>query len=143
MAKSIPIPIIYCFKGTIRQGEGQMLDKKWRRMMTNICKSCYLHIKCFPANSLAALMWRWCLNSKTRNLTAGGRRFKEVWDGTGRSSHNLINTCTRGIIRKLWYITWKGVQREKTERKKKEKIESLRNKTPEGKIPDTCLYYSG
>ena len=31
-------------------------------------KSCYLHIKCFLANSLAALMWRWCLNSKQAAL---------------------------------------------------------------------------
>ena len=34
-------------------------------------------------------------------------------------------------------------KRKDRKKKKKEKIESLRNKTPEGKIPDTCLYYSG
>ena len=131
-----PIPLVYYFKGTIRQGEGQMLNKGWKRRITNICKSCYLHIKCFPANSLAALMWRWCLNSKTSSLTVGGRRFKEVWDGTRRSSHNLIYTCTREKVRKWWYITWKGVQRKETE-KKREKKESLRNKIQKGKSPDT------
>ena len=29
-----------------------------QREATNIFKSCYLHIKCLPTNSLAALMWR-------------------------------------------------------------------------------------
>ena len=87
-------------------------------------------------------MWRWCLNSKTSCHTAGDRRFKEVWDGIGRSSHNLIYTCTRRKVRKWWYITWKGVQRE-DEKKKTEKKESLRNKTPEGKIRYTWLYHSG
>ena len=132
MARSILIPLIYCFNGTIQQGEGQMLNKGWRRGITNICKSCYLHIKCFPANSLAALIWRWCLNSKTSSFTADGRRFKKVWDRTGRSSHNLIYTCIRGKVRRWWYITWKGVQREGEKKKK-----SLRSKIQKGKIPDT------
>ena len=47
---------------------GQILDKRWGRRITNICKSRYLHIKCFPANSLAALMWRWYLNNKQAAL---------------------------------------------------------------------------
>ena len=29
-----------------------------QRKATSIFKSCYLHIKCSPTNSLAALMWR-------------------------------------------------------------------------------------
>ena len=56
---------------------GQILDKGWRRRITNICKSCYLHIKCFPANSLSALMWRWYLNSKQAALQL-------VVEGSGR-----------------------------------------------------------
>ena len=32
--------------------------------MTNIWGCCHLRIKCLPANLLAALMWRWCLNSE-------------------------------------------------------------------------------
>ena len=87
-------------------------------------------------------MWRWYLNSKTSSLTAGGRRFKEVWDGTGRSSHNLIYMCIRGKKRKLWYITWKRCPKRRHRKKDREK-ESLRNKTLEGKILDTWLYYSG
>ena len=58
-----PYSLWYCFKGTLWQG-GQILDKGWGWRITNICKSCYLHIKCFPANFLAALMWRWYLNSE-------------------------------------------------------------------------------
>ena len=102
-----------------------MLDKGWGQRITNICKSCYLHIKCFTANSLAALMWRWCLNNKTSSLTAGGRRFKEVWDGTERSSHNLIYTYTRGRVQKWWYITWKGVQRKRDREKKHREKKAL------------------
>ena len=55
-------PLGYCFKGTLWQGS-QILDKGWGWRITNICKICYLHIKCFSANSLAVLMWRWYLNS--------------------------------------------------------------------------------
>ena len=56
---------------------GQILDKGWGRRITNICKNCYLHIKCFPANSLVTLMWRWYLNSEWAALqlvTEGLRR---------------------------------------------------------------------
>ena len=77
VAWNIPIPLICCFKGTLWQREGQMLDKGWERRITNICKSCYLHIKCFLANSLAAVMWRWCLNSKQAVLQL-------VVEGSGR-----------------------------------------------------------
>ena len=53
----------YCCKGTLWQGD-RILDKGWERRITNICKSCYLHIKCFLVNSLATLMWMWYLNSE-------------------------------------------------------------------------------
>ena len=56
---------------------GQILDKGWGRMITNICKSCYLHIKCFSANSLAALIWRRYLNSEQAALQL-------VVEGSGR-----------------------------------------------------------
>ena len=49
-------------------GGGQILDKEQGQRITNIYKSCYLHIKYYPANSLAALMWRWYLNSKQAAL---------------------------------------------------------------------------
>ena len=60
-------PLGYYCKGTLWQGD-RILDKGWGRRITNIYKSCYLHIKCFPANSLAALMWRWYLNSERAAL---------------------------------------------------------------------------
>ena len=72
-----------------------MLDKGWERRITNIYKSCYLHIKYFPANSLAALMWRWCLNSKISSLTAGGRRFKECEMGQEKTPITWL-TCVQG-----------------------------------------------
>ena len=63
----------------------------------------------------------------TSSLTAGGRRFRKVWDGIGRSSHNPIYTCTVRMVPKLWYITWEGVQRKgdcKTYRKKIKKYDT-------------------
>ena len=65
-----------CFKGTLWQ-RGQILDKGWGRRIKNICKSCYFYIKCFSANSLTALIWRWYLNSEWAALqlvTEGLRR---------------------------------------------------------------------
>ena len=120
-----PYPFGYCFRGTLWQ-MGQILDEGWGWRITNICKSCYLHIKCFPANSLAALMWRWYMNSKQSSLTASGRRFREVWDGIGRSSHNPIYTCTVRMVLKSWYITWKCVQRKGGDRKKIKKYDTKR-----------------
>ena len=75
----------------------------------------------------------------TSSLTASGRRFRKVWDGTGRSSHNPIYTCTVRMVLKLWYITWEGVQRKgdwKTYRKKIKKYDT------KGRTPDSWLYYS-
>ena len=48
----------------------------------------------------------------TNSLTAGSKKFREVRDGTGRSSHNLIYTCIVRMVLKLWYIMWEGVQRK-------------------------------
>ena len=95
VARNIPIPLIYCFMGTLWQGEGQMLDKGWGWRITNICKSCYLHIKCFPANSLVALMWRWCLNSKQAALQL-------VVEGLGRCEMG------QGEAPKTWFtrVQW-------------------------------------
>ena len=76
----------------------------------------------------------------TSSLTAGSRRFSEVWDGTGRSSHDLIYTCVIRTVQKSWYITWEGVQRKgdwKTYRKKIKKYDT------KGRTPDSWLYCSG
>ena len=62
-----PYPLRYCFKGTLWWG-GQILDKGWVWRITNICKNYYLHIKCFPVNSLTVLMWKWYLNNKQAAL---------------------------------------------------------------------------
>ena len=55
------------FQGNLMIGS-RILDKGWGRRITNIYESCYLHIKCFPTNSLAALMWRWYMNSEQTTL---------------------------------------------------------------------------
>ena len=76
----------------------------------------------------------------TSSLTTGSRRFREVWDGTGRSSHNPIYTCRVRMILKSWYITWEGVQRKgdwKTYRKKIKKYDTKE------RTPDSWLYYLG
>ena len=54
------------------------------------------------------------------SLIAISRKFREVWDGTGRSSQNQIYTCMAKIILKSWYIAWEGRQ-EKGIRKTLEK----------------------
>ena len=76
----------------------------------------------------------------TSSLTASGRRFRKVWDGIGRSSHNPVYTCTVRMVPKLWYIMWEGVQRKgdcKTYRKKIKKYDT------KGRTLDSWLYYSG
>ena len=76
----------------------------------------------------------------TSSLTVDGRRFREVWDGTRRSSHNPIYMCTIRMILKSWYITWEGVQRKgdwKTYRKRIKKYDI------KGRTPDSWLYYLG
>ena len=45
------------FKVVSQWGVGHWIRDE-QREATNIFKSCYLHIKCLPTNSLAALMWR-------------------------------------------------------------------------------------
>ena len=44
-------------------------------------KSCYLRIKCIAVNSLAVLMWRWCLNSGNQPYSDTMRTEKKYrWD---------------------------------------------------------------
>ena len=75
-------PLGYYFKGTLWQ-EGRILDKGWGWRITNICRSYYLHIKCFSTNSLVALMWRWYLNSEQAalQLVVEGSRRCEIGQG--------------------------------------------------------------
>ena len=61
------------------------------------------------------------LKQWTSSLTASSRKFRKVWDGTGRNSQNQIYTCMVKMILKSWYIAWEGRQRggfEKTPKKK-------------------------
>ena len=94
----------YLFQGNLITGS-QILDKGWGRRITNIYENCYLHIKCSPANSLAALMWRGYLNNEQTALQL-------VVESSGRSSQNQIYTCMVRMILKSWYITWEGGQRK-------------------------------
>ena len=76
----------------------------------------------------------------TSSLTAGSKRFREVWDGTGRSSHNSIYTCMVRMVLKSWYITWEGVQRKEIEKPSEKKIRKYDTKR---RTLDSWLYYSG
>ena len=73
------------------------------------------------------------------SLTAGSRKFREVWDGTGRSSHNLIYMCMVRMVPKLWYITWEGVKRREIEKPREKKIKKYDTKR---RPLDSWLYYS-
>ena len=84
-------------------------------MITNIWKHCYLHIKCCPINSLAALMWRWYLNNKQAALqlrVKGSRRGQ-------RNSPHPTHTWMEKRIQKPQYITWKGMQGKGDEKREK------------------------
>ena len=78
----------------------------------------------------------------TSSLTAGSRKFREVWDETGRSPLNPIYTCMVRMVLKSWYITWEVVQRENLEKPREKR---LRNTTlkEEFWILDSWFYYSG
>ena len=42
-------------------------------------ENCYLRIKCTAANSLAALMWKWCLNSGFQPYSYYIKTYGECW----------------------------------------------------------------
>ena len=111
-------PLIQRIKGTLRQGDGQIPDKGSGWRITKIWKYCYLRIKCCPANSLAALMWRWCLNSKQAvlQLREEGLRRGEMRQG---NSQHLTHTWMEKMVQKPYYIMRKGIQRRWTEEKQK------------------------
>ena len=76
----------------------------------------------------------------TSSLIASSRKFREVWDGTGRSSQNPIYTCMVRTVLKSWYITWEGHQRERIEKPREKR--SKKYDTKRGTL-DSWLYYSG
>ena len=75
----------------------------------------------------------------TSSLTTGSRKFREVWDRTGRNSQNQICTYMVKMILKLWYITWEGVQRKEIEKPREKKIRKYDTKR---RTLDSWLYYS-
>ena len=94
---SPPLNIIY--KGYSKTEGWVNRDKGWGWRITNISGSCYLHIKCFPTNSLASLMWRWCLNSKqaTLQLIVEGSRRCEIGQ---KNSPQLTHTWMVKTVQK-------------------------------------------
>ena len=96
--------------------------------MTNIWRCCHLRIKCLPANLLAALMWRWYLNSEgtTFQLRMEDSREGKEDDEKGRWMPNPHVDDKKG--KKPWYIK-KGKTEERGVKKKREekkrKITSL------------------
>ena len=82
----------------------------WR--YSNSKKSCCLPIKCTPANTLAALMWRRPLNSVTL-ATQTHRRPKGVSDGISTQvMTQMINKCRARMVRAELYNVrdppWRG-----------------------------------
>ena len=75
----------------------------------------------------------------TSNLTAGSIKFKELWDGIGRSSQNQIYTCVVRMMLKSWSNMRRCPKKEdwKTQRKKIKKYDTKR------RTLDSWLYYSG
>ena len=74
------------------------------------------------------------------SFTTSGRRFREVWNGIGRRSHNPIYTCMVRMVLKSWYITWEGVQKKEIEKPREKKIRKYDTKR---RTLDSWLYYSG
>ena len=68
------------------------------------------------------------------SLTAISRKFREVWDGTRRSSQNQIYTCMAKMILKSLYIAWEGRQekgiRKILEERTKELVRKKKNSLP-------------
>ena len=97
------------------------------KRQTNIFKSYDLRINYLSTNSLAALLWKWYLNSDRAALQATGWWFQEVLDGTERNPPNLAYTCVAGMTRRLQYITWKNAPRRRYERHLKENHRTKNN----------------
>ena len=60
-----------------------------REAMKYLRESCYHRIKCSAPNSLAALMWKWYLNSNFQPYSYS-QRLQEGTDGTGINTSNLV-----------------------------------------------------
>ena len=80
--------------------------------MTNIWGCCHLRIKCLPANLLAALMWRWYLNSERAafQLRMEGSREGEGDDERGRWMPNPHVDDEKG--KKAIVYKMKGIKRK-------------------------------
>ena len=100
------------------------LDKGWGRRITNIYESCYLHIKCFPTNSLAALMWRWYLNSERAALQLWVESSRKCEMGQEEAPETKY-TCMVKMILKSWYIAWEGDQEKEIGKTLEKKIREL------------------
>ena len=99
---------------------------------------CYLRIKCCPANSLATLMWRWCLSSEPAALylrvegTVKSRRFKEGRKGTEKlwtpDSHVSREIGVKTVVYNTKMDQKKGGG-DKNRRKRKKRAKGWRNTT--------------
>ena len=75
----------YIDKDTHHEGTGQ------RGTMKYLQENCYLRIECFIANSLAALMWKWYLNSNFQ-LYNYSQKLQEGTDEIEINVRNLVYT---------------------------------------------------
>ena len=100
-------------KDTHHESTGQ------RKAMKYLRESCYHRIKCSVANSLAALMRKWYLNSNFQPYSYS-QRLQESVDGIKINTNNLIYS---------WRVEMKGGRQYKLERKPWDKgIWGLREK---------------
>ena len=115
--------------------------------MTNIWKCCHLRIKCLPANLLAALMWRWYLNSER---VAFQLRVEDSREGEGDDEKRKSNAkSTRGwwerqkkaMIYKARKDRKRGGSEKGTGKKQKKENHIFRAcpKRIKGEIPRSCL----
>ena len=94
-------------------------------------KYCHPRIKCCLANSLAALIWRWCLNNKQAALQLrvdGSRR----GDGEQRKRLPILDSHVDGGdgAKTVVYNTKedskkRGTEKEIQERKREKKVEEI------------------
>ena len=87
-------------KDTYHESTGQRETMKYLR------ESCYHRIECFVANSMAALMWKWYLNSNFQPHSYS-YRFQEGVDGIGINARNLVY---------MWRVEMKEGRQYKRER---------------------------
>ena len=134
-----------CYKRTLELCHHWRWDKgprERKRRQTNIYNNSCLRINCLLTNSLAALMWRWYLNSDEAALqllvggSRGSRRCR--WDRK-RSPEPNLHVCGEDGMKGAVY-NMKKEHAEKENGTEKEKREKNTEKRRKGKIEKRTLW---